>query len=93
MVQYAKTGKYIPDYLSKIPNGRKFMYVDQMVMKNTASFIARPSKICPNWDFWFVNICHLAALHLSSIFVTKLQGIPYRVNEKNVPGLGGLVVL
>jgi hypothetical protein len=42
---------------------------------------------------WFENICHLAALHLSSIFVTKLQGNPCRVNEKNVPALGGLVVL
>jgi hypothetical protein len=50
-------------------------------------------NFCPNWDFWFENICHLAALHLSSIFVTKLQGNPCRVNEKNVPALGGLVVL
>jgi hypothetical protein len=64
-----------------------------MVIKYTASSIARPSKICPNWEFWFENICHLAALHLSSIFVTKLQGNPCRVNEKNVPALGGLVVL
>jgi hypothetical protein len=35
-----------------VPFGRK---IDNMVIKIPSS-IARPSKIYPNWDFWFENI-------------------------------------
>jgi hypothetical protein len=62
-VQHTKTGKTYQMTICKIyqmtikytkctqniPNGRKIhMYT---------IFIARPSKIYPNWDFWFDNIC------------------------------------
>jgi hypothetical protein len=36
-----------------IPNGRK---IHQMALKYTTFSIARPSKIYPNWDFWFENM-------------------------------------
>jgi hypothetical protein len=35
-----------------ISNGRK---IDQMVIKYSRFSITRPSKIYPNWDFWFEN--------------------------------------
>jgi hypothetical protein len=33
--------------------GRK---IDKMGIKIPTSSVARPSKGCPNWDFWFENI-------------------------------------
>jgi hypothetical protein len=58
-VQRTKTVKNIPNdhrmYQMAIPEipiqfGRK---IDKMAIKIPTSFIARPSKIYPNWDFWF----------------------------------------
>jgi hypothetical protein len=43
---YPNGGKYTK-WTWNISNGRK---IDQMVFS-----IARPSKIDPNWDFWFEN--------------------------------------
>jgi hypothetical protein len=43
----------------KIPNGHK---IYQMAIKYTTSFIARPSKIYPNFFILGLKIYHLAAL-------------------------------
>jgi hypothetical protein len=37
---------------SKIPFVHK---IDKRAVKITTSYVARPSKIFPNWDFWFEN--------------------------------------
>jgi hypothetical protein len=37
----------------------KYTKIDK---KTPTSFIARPSKIYPHWDFWFENVYHLATL-------------------------------
>jgi hypothetical protein len=37
-----------------VPNGRK---IYQMAIKRPTPFIARSSKIYPNWDFWCENTC------------------------------------
>jgi hypothetical protein len=59
LVQYTKTGKIYqiitkytkwPKYIS---NGRK---IDHMSKNIPKSFIARPSKIYPNCDFWSETI-------------------------------------
>jgi hypothetical protein len=46
--KYTKRGK-------NIPNGHKIFPIDQIVIKYTKIFLARPSKIYPNWDFWCEN--------------------------------------
>jgi hypothetical protein len=52
----------IPKQPQNIPNGHKIYaiavkYVDQVDIEFTnIFFIARQSKISPNWDFWFENI-------------------------------------
>jgi hypothetical protein len=49
--KYQNGGKYtkLPQNIPSGLNGRK---IDQMVIKYTKIF---PSKIYPNWDFWFEN--------------------------------------
>jgi hypothetical protein len=43
-----------------LPNGHKIYQMAGKLIKwpqNRLTFsIARPSKICPNWDFWFENM-------------------------------------
>jgi hypothetical protein len=55
LIQHTKTGKntkYIK-WTQNILNGRK---INQVAMKYTNIFYSRPSKIFPNWDFWFENM-------------------------------------
>jgi hypothetical protein len=59
LVQHTKNGKKYEwtikytKWKYKIPKCNK---IDQMVINLPTSSIARPSKIYPNWDFWFENI-------------------------------------
>jgi hypothetical protein len=61
VAQYSKTGENIPNdhTLYQIPIKYKYQMAgkfDQMAIKYTKYTIARPSKIYPNWDFWFETI-------------------------------------
>jgi hypothetical protein len=62
LVQHTKTGKTIQNddkmyqikyEIKNIPFGHK---IDQLANKKPTSYLARPSKIYPNWEFWFHNI-------------------------------------
>jgi hypothetical protein len=67
-----------------IPNDLK---MDQMAVKyggkidrmatNTTSSIARPSKMYPNWDFWFENIqATLGQIRNATLHVTIFTDPP-----------------
>jgi hypothetical protein len=49
---YQVTIKYTK-WSQNIPSGRK---IDQIAIKYTNIFLATPSKIYPNWDFWLENM-------------------------------------
>jgi hypothetical protein len=88
LVQNTKTGKYIPNdhkdtkWPENIPNGR---YIDQMAINIPTSSIARPSKIDPNWDFWFQK-CHLATLMVGR----SRQVLFVKMKSANQNGKGGI---
>jgi hypothetical protein len=52
--KYTKWPQNIPNGTQNMPKGRK---MDQMAIKYTSQHtsMTRPSKIYPNWDFWFEN--------------------------------------
>jgi hypothetical protein len=58
LVQLTKTGKHTK-WSKTIPNSRKIFRIAVKWTKRTLNIptfsIARPSKIDPNWDFWFEN--------------------------------------
>jgi hypothetical protein len=60
-----KIGKNVPKLSENVPNGHKIsqMYINYSKWpSNILTFSnLRPSKIYPNWDFWF-EINHLATL-------------------------------
>jgi hypothetical protein len=55
-------------------NGHK---IDKLAIKNTN--VARPSKIYPNWDYWFENIASVYTVQLERTFngvnVNKIKDI------------------
>jgi hypothetical protein len=53
---YQKVKNMVTKYTKwsqNIPNGYKMYQIDQMAQKIPTSLNARPSKIYPNFDFWF----------------------------------------
>jgi hypothetical protein len=55
-----QNGKNIPNDHKRYQKAIKYILfcrkVDKMAIKIPTSSFARPSKIYPNWDFWFENI-------------------------------------
>jgi hypothetical protein len=66
LVQHTKTGKNVPSDKQKVPNGYSIYHINTKYTKwpqNIRTFwVLRPSKIYPNWDFWYTNTTYLATL-------------------------------
>jgi hypothetical protein len=57
-VQHTKTGENMSNDHKMYQMGIKYTIwpsVDNMAIKISTSSIATPSKIYPNWEFWFEN--------------------------------------